>query len=51
MSRTKTIGTIFASLAIGAIAFLFTTPKKVQKRKEVKITKSQEVSNQEDLFI
>ena len=52
MSRTKTIGTIFASLAVGAIAFFFTTPKKIQKRKEVKVADSkEEVTSNEDLFI
>jgi len=51
MSRTKTIGTIFASLLVGAIAILFTSPKKVQKRKDVKITKSADEGTNNDLFI
>ncbi|MEM6643668.1 MAG: hypothetical protein AAF616_11870 [Bacteroidota bacterium] len=52
MSLSKTIGTIIASVAIGTLAFLFTTPKKVNKRKDVKPTISQdEVVNQDDLFI
>ncbi len=51
MSRTKTIGTIFASLVLGALAFLFVSPKKVQKRKDVKVAQEKEVDSNKDLFI
>lgn len=53
MSRSRTIGTIFASLAIGALAFFVTSPKKVHKKKESSVSESQEenAKDQEDLFI
>jgi len=51
MSRTKTFGTILASLLVGAIAFLFVSPKKVNKRKDVKIISEREVDANQNLFI
>ena len=52
MLRAKTIGTIFASLALGVAAFLVSSPKKTTKNKITKVAESRE-ENVEDqnLFI
>ncbi len=52
MSRTKTIGTIFASLAVGAVAFLVSTPKKNTKNKTAKVEEpKEERTDDQNLFI
>lgn len=53
MLYTKTIETILASLVLGFIAFLFTSPKKIIKRKNAGIVKTKEVDSSQDqnLFI
>lgn len=52
MSRSRTIGTIFASIALGALTFfLTTTPKKVVKKKEQQTSQDDRNSEKEDLFI
>ena len=51
MSRSRTIGTIFASVAIGALTFFLSTPKKVVKSKEQQTSQDDNKSEQEDLFI
>lgn len=53
MSRTKTLGTIFASIAIGAITFFVTAPKKVVKKRESEVSEAQEENptDQDSLFI
>ncbi|MEP1035038.1 hypothetical protein [Ekhidna sp.] len=51
MSRSRTIGTIFASIALGALTFFLTTPKKVERKKEPQTSQDDNKSDQEDLFI
>jgi len=52
MSRTRTIGTIFASLAIGAVAFLVSTPKKSTKKSTAKVAEPKEERvDDQNLFI
>ncbi|MEP0984066.1 hypothetical protein [Ekhidna sp.] len=51
MSRSKTIGTIFASIALGALTFFLSTPKKVVKKKEQQTAQDDPSSDKEDLFI
>lgn len=51
MSRSKTIGTIFASIALGALTFFLSTPKKVVKKKEQQTAQDDHNSDKEDLFI
>ena len=53
MSTSKTIGTIFATIAVGAIAFLFSAPKKVTKKKETKDLSATEKKNydRDNLFV
>ena len=54
MSRYKTIGTIFASLAIGALSFVLASPKKVQKKREATAAETKEENSygvDNELFI
>ena len=51
MSRTKTIGTIFASIALGALTFFLSSPKKTVKKKEPQTSQDDYTSDKEDLFI
>ena len=51
MSRTKTIGTIFASIALGALTFFLSSPKKVIKKKENQTSLDDSTVDKEDLFI
>ena len=53
MSRSRTIGTIFASIALGALTFFLTAPKKVVKKKEQQTSQDDYNSDndKEDLFI
>lgn len=51
MSRTKTIGTIFASVALGALTFFLSAPKKIIKKKEAQTSQDDTKSEKEDLFI
>ena len=51
MSRSRTIGTIFASLALGALTFFLSSPNKVTKKKEQQTSQDDNNSDKEDLFI
>ena len=51
MSRSRTIGTIFASIALGTLTFFLSTPKKAIKKKEQQTSQDDNKSEQEDLFI
>lgn len=51
MSRSRTIGTIFASVALGALTFFLTAPKKVVKKKDQQTSQDDSNSDKEDLFI
>jgi len=52
MSKIKTIGTIFASLALGAAAVLVSSPQKTTKSKTVKVADSRkEQAEDQNLFI
>ncbi|MEO9871720.1 hypothetical protein [Ekhidna sp.] len=51
MSRTRTIGTIFASVALGALTFFLSVPKKIIKKKEQQTSQGDSASDKEDLFI
>lgn len=51
MSRSRTIGTIFASIALGALTFFLSSPKKTVKKKEPQTSQDDRNSDKEDLFI
>ncbi len=51
MSRSRTIGTIFASIALGVLTFFLSSPKKVIKKKEQQTSLGDSTSDKEDLFI
>ena len=51
MSRSRTIGTIFASIALGVLTFFLSSPKKVVKKREQHISQGDKQSDKEDLFI
>ena len=51
MSRTRTIGTIFASVALGALTFFLAAPKKVVKKKEQQTSQDDSNSDKDELFI
>lgn len=51
MSRSRTIGTIFASIALGALTFFLSTPKKTAKKKEQQTSQDDYSGDKEDLFI
>lgn len=51
MSRTRTIGTIIASVALGALTFFLSTPKKVVKKKEQQTSQDESKTEQDNLFI
>ncbi|MEQ9467610.1 MAG: hypothetical protein RLN88_09370 [Ekhidna sp.] len=51
MSRSRTIGTIFASIALGALTFFLSSPKKTTKKKEQQTSQDDYSGDKEDLFI
>lgn len=51
MSRSRTIGTIFATIALGALTFFLSSPKKATKKKEQPTAQDDHSNDKEDLFI
>jgi len=51
MSRSRTIGTIFATIALGALTFFLSLPTNATKKKEQQTSQGNQSSDKEDLFI